>query len=423
MRHAWLIAWVCLPAMLQGQALLQQSWVIALPFETGLSDSASGYRYEATHAISMGFYHGFVAAVESMNASNDSEQIQLHVVEYRRNENRYWIHPSVMDHDNILSTDDWHLTPAHFAQWVNAQGAQWVIGPLHSRSVAELASHAKGFRILSPLSTHVVEATDSSEVVVTASASALDAMERLGAIVAIEQVEWAYGDFMETDSLTAGDSTTQVLHSNKQIVVFQSGDDAGFKQKAGVRFQAFLQGYFAWSGDSSSITLVSLADTLWKHHPLWRDSSQVGLLLDVSATELFSILKVIKDRDPTATQLLLHPDAVGRTVSMPSVLLRFPFTWVQTTALPDSSHAQAIDAMWSSLGHEPGRWEWLGYDSACLLHAIHDSHYPHAVQGPRRLFIPERVVQGYRNRGTYRYSFHPDHGFTNGHGQPIQPTP
>jgi hypothetical protein len=286
--------------------------------------------------------------------------------------------------------------------------------------VTELASQAKGFRILSPLSKHVVEAADSSEVVLTASASAMDAMERLGAIVAIDQVELAYGEFLQKDSLANVDSIKHVDQSNKQILVFQSADNPRFREKADLRFQAFMQGYHAWAGDSSSITLVSLADTLWKHHPLWEDSSQVSLLLDVSATELFSILKVIKNREPHATQLLLHQDAVNRTVSMPSVLLRFPFTWVQTTALPDASHSQAIDAMWSLTGHEPGRWEWLGYDSAFLLNALHDEKNPHAVQGPRRLFIPERVVQGYRNRGTYRYSFHPDHGFTNAHGQPIQ---
>ena len=72
MKRAWLIAWICLPAMLQGQALSQRPWVIALPFETGLSDSASGHSYEASHSISMGFYQGFRAAVESLNASNDS---------------------------------------------------------------------------------------------------------------------------------------------------------------------------------------------------------------------------------------------------------------------------------------------------------------------------------------------------------------
>jgi hypothetical protein len=420
MKRAWLIAWICLPAMLQGQALSQRPWVIALPFETGLSDAASGHSYEASHSISMGFYQGFRAAVESLNASNDSEQIQLHIVEYRRNENRYWIHPSGMDHDSIIATDNWHLTPAQFAQWVNEQGAQWVIGPLHSQSVSELANQAKGFRVLSPLSKHVVEASDSSEVVLTASASDLDAMEHLGAIVAIDQVEMAYGDFLQKDSLASGDSITQVVQSNKKIVVFQSADNPHFRQKADARFQAFMQGYDTWAGDSSFITLVSLSDTLWKHHALWEDSSQVSLLLDVSATELFSILKVIKNRNPLATQLLLHQNAVNRTVSMPSVLLRFPFTWVQTTALPDASHSQAIDAMWSLTGHEPGRWEWLGYDSAFLLNALHDESPPHAVQGPRRLFIPERVVQGYRNHGTYRYSFHPDHGFTNDHGQPIQ---
>jgi hypothetical protein len=350
------------------EATIPQTWIVALPFESGDSEVENTWETSAlvfNNPMAIQFYAGLRAGVDSLNEAG--EQIQLVLVEHVESNNTYRVEQG----GNILA-----LNSESFMAWAQMLAGKdstfKIIGPFRGQSSELLADLSWGIPIINPLSRSVN--TVGRPYLIAAAPDRNAEIRQLA--------RWAFHE--------------KIADPTSQTVLLNDGAQ---------NIELFMQAYLENWGDSSDIVL----------HPFSTDGTISRSIVGNKQTRIVSlsdkvlvtakILNQLRSFPHERTELWVLGSLLTSTSLDANQLMRQPLVWAQIERLDYPSFQRLNRLLLSSTGCTPGRWEWLGLDMAFLCASMPYGK-PVAFEGPKRVYSwSHSTDDGFVNTSALIYAY------------------